>query len=501
MAIRSGRCTNFGNCAVADSRQVIQVPDGADLVCPECDRQLSEVAPEKKLPIKPIVITIVGLAVLAIPLWLWLRSGSDSGGGSSGSIILRLHGSNTIGAKLVPALAEEFLKQQGAKDVKTVTGSNAEEVTVEGILPGDSSPKAIEIQSHGSATAFTDLQGGKCDIGLSSRGIKPDETRNLSTIGDMTSPANEHVLALDGIAIIINKDNPVQSLTKEQVAKIFSGEITSWTQVLSSRGQIKVYARDDKSGTYDAFKSLVLGNSQLVGTAKRFEDSNALSDAVANDSDGIGFVGLPFIRSAKAVAISESGATPLVPNRLTIATEDYLLSRRLYLYTPTNPQNPFTRKFVEFALSKAGQDVVGNNGFVAQNVKAETTANVQGAPDEYKKLTSNAERLSLNFRFRSGSKDLDNKAVLDLDRVVNFITDLKYTGQNILLFGFADSVGGSAANLTLSNERARVVSEQFQRRGLAPGVVTGFGSQLPVATNDTEEGREKNRRVEIWMKK
>ncbi len=507
MAIRRGRCTNFGNCPVADSKQIVSVPDGADLVCPDCARQLSEIAPEKKLPVVPIVGALGCLALIAliaIPLWLWFRSKPGApvlSSSSGGDVILRLHGSNTIGAKLAPALAEEFLRQQGAKDVKTVAGSNAEESTVQGVLPGDSSSKIIEIQAAGSATAFTDLSSSKCDIGLSSRRIKPDEIRSLAALGDMTSLASEHVLGLDGIAVIVNSNNPIQSLTKEQIAKIFSGDITSWTQVLSPRGQIKVYARDDKSGTYDTFKSLVLGNSQLVSTAKRFEDSNGLSEAVANDPDGIGFIGLPYIKNAKAVAVSESGATPFVPNRLTVATEDYLLSRRLYLYTPANPQNPLTRKFVDFALSKTGQDIVGNNGFVAQNVKSENTNIVQGAPEEYKRLTSGAERLSLNFRFRSGSKDLDNKAQIDLDRVVNFITDLHYTGQNIMLFGFTDSVGGSDVNIPLSKERANVVAEQFKRRGVAPATVTGFGSQLPVASNDNEEGKEKNRRVEIWLKK
>src|SRR5208283_1904719 len=101
---------------------------------------------------------------------------------------------------------------------------------------------------------------------------------------------------------------------------------------------------------------------QLSATAKRFEDSRALSDAVAGDASGIGFVGLPYIGSAKAVPVADAGAEPLLPTRMTVATEDYLLSRRLHLYTPASPSNPWTLKFVEFALSKAGQDVVGGEG-------------------------------------------------------------------------------------------------------------------------------------------
>ena len=133
-------------------------------------------------------------------------------------------------------------------------------------------------------------------------------------------------------------------LNKEQIAQVFSGAITDWAKVHGSGGQINLYARDDKSGTYDTFKTLVLGPAPLAGSAKRFEDSRALSDAVAADAGGIGFVGLPYVHDAKAIAVSETGTRALLPNRLTIATEDYPLSRRLFLYTPAIPQNPMTRR-------------------------------------------------------------------------------------------------------------------------------------------------------------
>jgi phosphate transport system substrate-binding protein len=436
--------------------------------------------------------------LLLIPLLFFARRESSQ---SNSTYALRLHGSNTIGARLAPALAEEFLRRQGATDVRTVSGANPDEAIVSGMLPGNTRPITIHVSSHGSATAFVDLLNGNADIGLSSRKINANEIKNLTSFGDMTSPTSEHVLGLDGIAVIVNRDNPIDSLTKEQVAKLFSGEFTSWDQVQGKRAEVKVYARDDKSGTFDSFKSLVLVNKSLATSALRFEDSIALSDAVARDPNGIGFIGLPYIRDARAIAISEGNATPLLPNNLTVGTEDYLLSRRLYLYTKSNSQNPWATKFIEFALSSEGQRIVCESGFVAQTVKAENTLIAAKAPAEYKRLTEGAERLSLNLRFRRGGKDLDNKARLDLDRVVNFITDLKFTGQNILLFGFADDGIGNEINLELSKERAQLVAEQFKRRGLTPFVVTGFGDSIPVASSLNDEGKEKNRRVELWLKK
>jgi len=403
---------------------------------------------------------------------------------------------------LAPALAEAFLRTQGATEVKRIPG-HPEEVVVQGVFP-DSSLKSIEIAAHGSATAFSDLKGNKCDIGDASRQIKPDEVTGLSALGDMLSPASEHVLGLDGIAVIVNVSNTMQSLSKEQLHQIFDGKLTDWAEVgRPLAGSITVYARDEKSGTWDTFKALVLGNSSLTPAANRFEDSQELSDRVANDPNGIGFVGLPYVRNAKAIAVSDSATRAIFPTRLTVATEDYPLSRRLYLYTATNPQNGATRDFVNFALSKAGQEIVSLNGFVGQTADPpdQPTPPPNDAPSDYKRLTAGAERLPLDFRFGGGSIALDNKALFDLGRVVDFVGGPQYTGQKILLLGFADASGSREKNCELSRERARIVADAFSMRGIKASAVTGFCSDLAVASNATAEGREKNRRVEVWLGK
>jgi phosphate transport system substrate-binding protein len=283
--------------------------------------------------------------------------------------------------------------------------------------------------------------------------------------------------------------------------RIFTGESVRWPNGGSSQSAIDVYARDDKSGTYDTFKTLVLTGKPMAPGTHRFEDSNELSDAVAHDPNGIGFIGLPFVHNAKPIAVSEKGTHALLPTRLTVATEDYSLSRRLYLYTPATPANKITGLFVEFAVSKQGQDVVAANGFVAQNVALQSQGVSDAAPDEYKQLTQNAERLSLDFRFQAGESEQDNKAKVDLERVVALVADRRNPADKILLFGFADSTGSPQANHALSLSRAKVIENQFVQRGIKPAVVRGFGSDLPVASNDSAEGREKNRRVEIWIQK
>jgi len=459
--------------------------------------------PAHKIPLMPVMATIGAVLLAFLGCLFWLRFGKPGAGSKSGhaSIILRLGGSNTIGADLAPALAEEFLKQQGATEVKTVSGDRDDEVRVQGVLPGDHAPKAIEIHAHGSATAFDDLAHGQADIGMASQEIKPEEVAQLASLGDMTSPACEHILGLDGIAVIVNRENPVRSLAKDQIGQIFSGAIRNWLQVGGSDGAINLYARDDNSGTYDTFRTLVLGNARLAPSAKRIEDSRKLSDSVARDAKGIGFVGLAYIQEARALAVYENGTAPLLPSPFTVATEDYALSRRLFLYTPAHPQQELTSRFVDFALSRAGQNIVAEVGFVGQNILAASisaSSTTAAGPSDYFRLTSGADRLSLDFRFREGSSQLDNKAVADLTRVVTFITDLHYSGDNLVLLGFDDS---KEATANLSKDRADAVARQFEQLGVKAAKVVGFGSQIAVASNDTPEGRQKNRRVEIWVKR
>ncbi|ACD94338.1 protein kinase domain-containing protein [Trichlorobacter lovleyi] len=419
---------------------------------------------------------------------------------NSYDIILKLQGSNTIGAELAPALAEEFLKKQGAVRIRRVPGKNHEEQLVEGIMEGRRN-RAVEIKAHGSTTAFEGLQANACDIGMSSRRIKDDEVKRLSLLGNMTSRANEHVLALDGVAVIVNSTNPVATLTMADTQGLFTGKIPEWKQLNSAAkaAPVHVYARDDKSGTFDTFKSLVLHKEKLVKEAKRFEDSVKLSRDVSSDPNGIGFIGLPYVKSSKAVAIS-GGAQPILPTPFTVATEDYGLARRLYLYTPGQPKNQKIRDFVEFALSPEGQAIVEKNGFVPLSVRMGNSSIPANAPERYRMLASSAERLSLNVKFTADGQ-LDNKAYRDLDRLVRALSTKELQGRQLLLFSFTDASSDPHSSLALSHQRVGQVAQELRSRGIMVAAAEGFGSSLPVADNSTKEGRQRNNRVEIWLAK
>jgi phosphate transport system substrate-binding protein len=469
------------------------------------------------------LIFLIGLALAVTAVYrfgpsLWRSSGArlGSSAASPGESVptepgtgkpvvpsLRLHGSNTIGRDLAPALVEKFLVREGATDVRRVPGAE-DEVYVEGRLAGASDPVVVEIKAHGSGTAFEDLAAGAAEIGMSSRRIKPEEKVRLAGLGDMTSAAAEHVLGLDGVAVIVSRANPLESLTLDQIRDLFSGRIADWADLGGPAGPVQIYSRDDRSGTFDTFKSLVLRDATLASSAKRYEDSRKLSSDVAADPRGIGFVGLAYVGDTKALKVSEAGSVAYRPTVFTVRTEDYRLSRRLYLYVSPASQNSWVGKLVQFALSDEGQAVVDAVGFVGQSLNqpvAEAAPALPGeVPAEYARLTQAATRLPLVFRFESGSDRLDNKSLRDVGRLLESMSQPANRGRRMLLFGFADALGTPETNRRLSGARAAAVADELRSEGVNPEEITGFGSALPVASNETEEGKARNRRVEVWLK-
>ncbi|GFM60070.1 phosphate ABC transporter substrate-binding/OmpA family protein [Pseudomonas capsici] len=419
---------------------------------------------------------------------------------ADGTTALRIQGSNTINAQLGPALVEGLMRQQGLQALQRLPGTQPNETRVTGAA-ATGQVVVVEIAAHGSGTGFSALKTGSADIAASSRPIKDQEAQELKALGDLKSPESEQVIAIDGVAVILHPGNPLRQLSTLELARIFSGEVRDWQEVGGTAGAIHLYARDEQSGTYETFKELVLtrNGKNLSRQAKRFESSEQLSDEVSNDRNGIGFIGLPYVRHAKAVAVADGESKAMLPTVSLIATEDYPLSRRLYLYVPPKTNHDWAQALVHFAQSAEGQAIVARSGFVAQTVQAMKVQATAQMPEDYQALTRKAERLSVNFRFAQGSARLDNKAQLDLRRVTDYLKTHQKLNQQVTLVGFGDAKSDSARATLLSRLRAMAVRRELQKSGVTFHEILGFGDEMPVAGNDADDGRIKNRRVEVWV--
>ncbi|MBK5478015.1 phosphate ABC transporter substrate-binding/OmpA family protein [Pseudomonas sp. TH21] len=413
---------------------------------------------------------------------------------------LRIQGSNTIGAALGPALVKGLMEHQGLQGVHNEPGDGANEQRVIG-KTRQGKTVTIEVAAHGSSTGFAALKKAGADLAASSRPIKDSELVDLEPLGDLKSPGAEQVIAIDGLAIILNPQNTLNTLNTEQLAQIFNGEASTWEALGGIGGPIHVYARDDQSGTYDTFKELVLNrrSKPLVASAKRFESSEALSDAVSQDPQGIGFIGLPYVRQAKAVAIVDGDSQPMLALNSLIATEDYPLSRRLFFYLPPSGHNPWAKALVDFTQTSKGQAIVAANGFIAQQVQAIAVQPRPSMPEDYQAIAREAQRLTVNFRFEEGSASLDNKARQDLQRVVTYLKSHEKLDKQVTLVGFGDAKNDPQRAALLSKLRAMAVRRELVKSGVVLRDIRGFGAQMPVAANTADEGRIKNRRVEVWV--
>jgi phosphate transport system substrate-binding protein len=411
--------------------------------------------------------------------------------------LFTIHGSNTIGARLAPELVKAFLRSKGATDIELLI-SNINESRIQAKMGGFQQKVFVNIAAHGSGTGFKGLKSGMADIAAASRPAKLKEVNALADFADLTNKRSEHIIGIDGLAIIIHSQNPIQRLSVQQLRQVFSGEIDDWSQLGGRIGKINLYSRDDNSGTWDSFKRMVLGKQySLHAKARRFEANDELSDEVSSDINGIGFVGLPSVRRAKLIAISDGFGKALKPNKLSIATEDYALSRRLYFYTDEESENTYVNEFITFVEGTLGQSTVADNGFVAQNIEAVMPLAYPKLPEDFQKMTPLGMRLTVNFRFKEGSAQLDNRALKDVERLSQFIT--RHPDKRLTLIGFGDHKKSPERAQLLSKLRAMAVRRELVRQGVYPKHSLGYGAQLPVASNKRESGRYKNRRVEVWL--
>ncbi|VUD47179.1 Phosphate-binding protein PstS 1 [Thalassocella blandensis] len=410
--------------------------------------------------------------------------------------LFSIHGSNTIGAHLAPAWAMQYLEQRGVSEVKLIERAE-NETRVEGLF--EQTKVYIDIYAHGSSTGFKAMKQGQAEVAMASRAIKDSENQLISSTVDLRDQENEHVVAIDGLAIIVNEKNPVNDLTIEQLRDIFSGKIKNWSQVGGANATIVVHARDDKSGTWDTFKSLVLDKHYpLSKDATRFESNDQLASFVSRQRNAIGFVALASVSAVKALNISDGKSLKLSPQHLTIATEDYPLSRRLYMYTLPDIQNEVAKDFVKYAKSQSGQKIVENIGFISQNPLSIAGTVPEEVPQGYANLVEKGHRLSINFRFETGSAELDNKAKQDIQRLAEYMKLPENRDKRVQLIGFGDYKQRETLALAFSKLRALAVKSALHREGVSVEPVKGFGSYLPVASNDGEN-KIRNQRVEVWL--
>jgi phosphate transport system substrate-binding protein len=244
---------------------------------------------------------------------------------------LVIKGSDTLGAKLVPTLAEEYKAQR----------------------PGVS----FEIAAEGSTTGITAIIDGTAQIGMSSRRAKPTEVSAASAKGVTLKPI---IVAYDGIAVVVNANNPIAKLTLRQVEQIFTGDVNDWSAVGGKPGKISIYTRNTSSGTYSEWKDLAMKKRDYAGSSQKMAGNEQIAAEVAKNPNGIGYVGLAYTHAAGMKVVPIDG---VLPSKETVLTKKYAYARPTFYYTNGEASGE-AAKFIEFTLSDVGQKIAEKIGFV-----------------------------------------------------------------------------------------------------------------------------------------
>ena len=216
----------------------------------------------------------------------------------------------------------------------------------------------ITVNKSGSGTGAAALIDSRCDIATMSRFMKEQEFKDAVAKGVLPVA---HVVAMDGVCIVVHPSNPISALTTEQVRDIYLGKIKNWNQLGGPSVPIVAISRDTSSGTYETFESFVMKGQKMDSSVEYVSTNPQAFARVKNTIGAVGYVGFGFVQTGvKAVTLNG-----VKPSRQTILSGKYPASRPLFMFTNGYPElGSIAHKFVTFHLTERGQEVVEDKGFV-----------------------------------------------------------------------------------------------------------------------------------------
>ena len=245
-----------------------------------------------------------------------------------------------------PAALTGTVSTDGSTSMEKVIGALSES------FMSQNSGVTVNYNPTGSGSGITAVQEGTCDIGLSSRALKDEEK---------SAGLKETVLAYDGIAIIVHPDNPVSDLSVEQLAQLYTGEITNWKDVGGNDAEVVLIGREAASGTRDGFESIT-GTKDKCRYRQELTSTGDVITAVSQNPDAIGYASLASIKDT-VKALNVDGVTP---GEATVKDGSYKVQRPFVLVTVDGKAlSPAAQAFFDYATSSDAASIIAKAGAVA----------------------------------------------------------------------------------------------------------------------------------------
>ena len=215
----------------------------------------------------------------------------------------------------------------------------------------------ITVSESGSGNGAKSLINAACDVATMSRPMKNSERKAAQDAGVLPI---EHVVAMDGLVIVVHASNPVAGLTVDQIRAIYAGKIKNWKELGGPDMPIVAVSRDTNSGTYETFETMVMKGEKIAGGTEYMGSNGAVRQKVMSTQGAIGYVGMAFTESVKAVKVNSIEATPE-----TILGKTYPIARALYMYTNGRPKpGSHLANYIGLSATEQGIKIIEDVGFV-----------------------------------------------------------------------------------------------------------------------------------------
>ncbi len=235
----------------------------------------------------------------------------------------------------------------------------------------------VSVTGGGSGVGISAIISNETDIADASRSIKSKEISTARANG--VNPV-EHVIAIDGVCVIINASNSIEKLTVEQFSQLYQGKVTNWSAVGGPNKKVSLYGRQPSSGTFVYVRDEAV-KGEYAASMRQMNGNAQIVEAVKGDEGGIGYVGVGYARQdgIKVLKLSKDGANFYSPlDQAAVDAGNYPLARPLFQYTNGKAKGD-AKTFIEFELSAAGQKIVADQGFypVPEGYQARNEANLK----------------------------------------------------------------------------------------------------------------------------